>query len=182
MAVFFILFLIFSILTPAGAENVSALIEIPSGTSAKWELNKNSGLIEWEIKDGKKRIVNYLPYVCNYGMIPGTLLRKEDGGDGDPLDIIVLGPAMERGDTLGVRVIGIMHMIDGGETDDKIMSVSPSSVFRSVRSVNELRDEYPGVLEILKIWFANYKGRGQISVKGVSGPDIAAEMIRKAKF
>ena len=45
----------------------------------------------------KPREVKYLGYPGNYGMIPRTLLPKELGGDGDPLDVIVLGPAVERG-------------------------------------------------------------------------------------
>ena len=54
----------------------------------------------WEFKDGKPRIVKYLGYPGNYGMVPKTLLPENLGGDGDPLDVIVLGPQVERGSVI----------------------------------------------------------------------------------
>jgi len=47
---------------PAIAEDgsVNAVIEIPAGTEQKWEVNKTSGIIEWEQVDGTGRIVNYI--------------------------------------------------------------------------------------------------------------------------
>jgi len=65
---------------------INAVIEIPSGTVAKWEVEKSNGSLEWEVVNGKNRVVDYLGYPGNYGMIPQTLLPKELGGDGDPLD------------------------------------------------------------------------------------------------
>lgn len=41
--------------------------------------------MKWEFKKGKPRVVSYLGYPGNYGMIPKTLLSKESAGDGDPL-------------------------------------------------------------------------------------------------
>ena len=76
---------------------VNAVVEIPSGTTEKWEVNKASGQVSWEKRNNVGRVVNYLGYPGNYGMIPQTFLNKENGGDGDPLDIVVLGPSLERG-------------------------------------------------------------------------------------
>ena len=59
--------------------DVNAVIEIPSGTLDKWELNKSNGRIEWELVNNVPRIINYLGYPGNYGMIPRTLLSKEHG-------------------------------------------------------------------------------------------------------
>ena len=73
------------------------MIEIPTGTTAKWEVVKPSGELRWEFDQGRPRVVRYLGYPGNYGMIPRTLLPKEEGGDGDPLDVVVLGPAVPRG-------------------------------------------------------------------------------------
>ena len=70
---------------------VNAIIEIPTGNNDKWEVGKD-GVMTWEIRKGKPRIVEYLGYAGNYGMIPRTL-----GGDGDSLDILVLGPSIPRG-------------------------------------------------------------------------------------
>jgi len=50
--------------------DVSVVIEIPSGTSEKWELDKSDNKIKLEVIDSFPRIINYLSYPCNYGMIP----------------------------------------------------------------------------------------------------------------
>ena len=57
--------------------NVDALIEISSGTLEKWEYNKSTGDIELELINNKPRIISYLGYPANYGMIPKTILPKE---------------------------------------------------------------------------------------------------------
>ncbi|MGO3057802.1 inorganic diphosphatase [Halomonas sp. AOP43-A1-21] len=139
---------------------VSAIIEIPTGTSAKWEVSKeDTNAVYWEYKNDAPRVVNYLGYPGNYGAIPGTDLPKEMGGDGDPLDVIVLGQAIPRGEIVDVRVIGVLKMLDGGEQDDKLIAVlTQGSPFAHVESMTQLDSEFPGVSQIIDIWFANYKG------------------------
>ena len=67
--------------------SVNALIEIPSGSTGKFEVG-DDGVMRWA-KDrdtGGRREVDYLPFPVNYGMVPRTL-----SDDGDALDIVVLG-------------------------------------------------------------------------------------------
>ena len=64
-------------------ENFQIYIEIPAGTSEKWEVNKKTVENELEIKRGKPRIIDFIPYLGNYGFFPQTL-----SGDNDPLDVI----------------------------------------------------------------------------------------------
>ncbi len=140
--------------------SVRAIIEIPTGTSAKWEVSKDDPkAVYWEYKKGKPRVVNYLGYPGNYGAIPGTALPKELGGDGDPLDVIVLGQAAPRGELVDVRVIGVLKMLDDGEQDDKLIAVmTQDSPFAHIESVAQLDAEFPGASQIVDLWFANYKG------------------------
>ena len=139
---------------------VSIIVEIPTGTSAKWEISKDDPkAVQWEYKNDKPRIVNYLGYPGNYGAIPGTALPKESGGDGDPLDVMVLGQAVPRGEVVDVRVIGILNMLDDGGQDDKLIAVlTEDSPFAHIESMTQLDTEYPGVSQIINTWFANYKG------------------------
>ena len=160
---------------------INVVIEIPSGTNDKWEVSKKDGSIEWEFKKGKPRVVKYLPYVTNYGMIPKTLLNKDQGGDGDPLDVILLGPAYKRGSIVKAKVIGTMKMLDGGEIDDKILAISSDSIFNSkVNNVNDLDKNFAGVTEMLKIWFENYKGPGEIEVTGFEDKKESLKIIRNS--
>ena len=140
--------------------SVNAIVEIPTGTSAKWEVSKDDPkAVYWEYKNDKPRVVNYLGYPGNYGAIPGTALPKEFGGDGDPLDVIILGQALPRGEVANVRVIGVLKMLDDGEQDDKLVAVlTQESPFAHIESMTQLDQEFPGVSQIVDIWFASYKG------------------------
>ena len=159
---------------------VNALIEIPAGTLEKWELNKSSGKIEWELVDNKPRVVKYLGYPGNYGMIPGTLLSKENGGDGDPLDILVLGPPVSRGKLLKCKIIGILYLLDRGEQDDKLIAVSSDSPLYGINSIDELNEDFKGIPEILELWFTNYKGSGKMEFKGFGEKNNAIQMLEKS--
>ena len=156
---------------------VNAVIEIPSGTTDKWELDKSTGELRWEIIDEKPRIVNYIGYPGNYGMIPGTILPKEKGGDGDPLDILVLGPPVERGHVLKCKIIGLLYLSDRGEQDDKLIAVSIGSKMYGINSIDELNQVYKGVTEIVELWFTNYKGPGKMESKGFGNKKEAIDII-----
>lgn len=160
--------------------DINAVIEIPSGTLDKWELDKSTGKIEWELIDQKPRVVNYIGYPGNYGMIPKTLLSKEKGGDGDPLDIIVLGPPVERGHILKCKIIGILYLSDRGEQDDKLIAVSANSPLYEVNSIDELNNNYIGITEIVQLWFTSYKGPDKMESKGFGNRKVAMDILNEA--
>ena len=89
---------------------INAIIEIPTGTVAKWEVTKPDGKLEWTFKNKKPRDVKYLGYPGNYGILPRTILSKDIGGDGDPLDVIILGKAIPRGTLVKANVIGVLRL------------------------------------------------------------------------
>ena len=159
--------------------DVNVVVEIPTGTIAKWEVVKPTGELKWEFRKGKPRRVEYLGYPGNYGMVPRTLLSKESGGDGDPLDVIVLGPAVPRGSVIKAKLIGVLKLLDGGERDDKLIAVLRDSPFYEVGSLDELNTEFNGVTDILQTWFSNYKGPGETEAKGF-GDEREAKRILDA--
>ncbi len=159
---------------------INVVVEIPAGTLEKWEVDKLTGSIEWEYENGQPRVIKYLGYPGNYGMIPKTLLSLEAGGDGDPLDAIVLGPPVKRGDVIRCKLIGVLEMLDDGQTDDKLIAVHPNSAFYNVNSISELEEQFCGVTDILKLWFANYKGKGRIEIKEFRDQQRAHEILESA--
>jgi inorganic pyrophosphatase len=166
---------------PRTAEGlIRVVVEIPAGTNAKWEVAKDTGHLKWEIKNGKPRIVQYLAYPGNYGMVPRTLLPKELGGDGDPLDVLVLGPAVLRGAVIEAKLIGVLRLLDAGEQDDKLIAVIPGKPLGDVSDLSELDRKYPGVSEIIETWFANYKGADVIETRGFMPTIAAQEILRSA--
>lgn len=137
---------------------INVVVEIPAGTTAKYEVDHDSGLMVLEQKDGKPRYVQYIGYPGNYGMIPRTIQAKEFGGDGDPLDAIVLGQPAERGEVIKARPLGVLMLKDHGEEDSKIIMAAVGSPFEKIRSMKELDEKFPGVSKIIEIWFTSYKG------------------------
>ena len=160
--------------------DIFVVVEIPTGSNAKWEVSKPDGKLRWEIRKGKPRVVKYLGYPGNYGMIPQTLLPESAGGDGDPLDVIVLGPAVARGSVIKVKLIGVLKMLDAGEQDDKLVAVQDGTPLYTVDSIEELNARFAGVAEIVEIWFSNYKGPGEMESLGYSSKEQALSILKAA--
>jgi inorganic pyrophosphatase len=163
-----------------GDSLVNVVIEIPTGTLEKWEVNKVSGYLELPEIDGNRRMVDYLGYPGNYGMIPQTLQDPEIGGDGDPLDVLILGPPLKRGSLEACRIIGILRMLDYGELDDKLIAIPANEYLEKVTSMEDLQAAYPGMIEILTLWFENYKQNDQVKIIGLGEKHEAFEVIQEA--
>jgi len=151
-------------------------IEIPAGTKQKWEFNFETCEMEKDYKDGKERIIQFLPYPGNYGFIPETL-----AGDGDPIDVIDLDEAGERGDLKEVRIIGALDFEDKKDEDLKFIGVSPNGTFGHIQSIEQLLLEKPAVLEILKSWFLNYKKPGKMVFYGYIDRESSIQLLKKAQ-
>jgi len=149
---------------------INVVVEIPAGTTAKYEVVTKNGTIELEQKNGKPRFVQYLGYPCNYGNLPRSILAKKKGGDGDPLDVLLLGPAAPTGSVVKGRAIGILSLVDGGEVDDKVVAVMQTGPFATVSSIDDLNRRFPGVTSILQTWFTSYKGVDKDGKLALSSP------------
>lgn len=159
---------------------VNMIVEIPAGSHEKWQISKQTGRLEWEQESGKGRIINYLPYPANYGIIPRTWLSPAQGGDDDPLDVFMLGPAAEQGSVQPVKIIGLITMLDDGEQDDKLLAVAPGSWFGDIDGIEALERRFPGVIRILTTWLASYKGPGVVEIGGLEDADMALELLQTA--
>ena len=159
---------------------VLAVIEIPAGTNSKWEVAKDGRSIEWERQSGSYRVVEFLAYPFNYGMVPQTSMPISSGGDGDPLDIAVLGPSQSRGAVIPVRLIGILRLRDGGEVDDKLIAIDTSGPLASIRSFEQMDTTLIGISDIIELWFTNYKGSGKMESGGFEGVDSAWKTLAVA--
>ena len=160
--------------------NVQAVIEVPAGRTEKWEVDKEDGDLKWNFKKGKPRVLKYIGYPGNYGMVPRTLISKEFGGDGDPLDIILLGPPLNRGDVVSAKLVGVLKLLDNGEQDDKLIAVQLNSPLKKSNSLKELDQQFPGIKEILEQWFANYKGNEKIKSNGFRNLEEAEKILKEA--
>ncbi|MGB3547462.1 MAG: inorganic diphosphatase [Saprospiraceae bacterium] len=142
---------------------LNAVIEIPAGTNHKIEYNyQREEFINDTLAGGVTRIINFLPYPGNYGFVPGTLMDKERGGDGDALDIIVIGESVPTGTLQRVRPIAAMLLMDRGEIDTKIVAIPYDTTLQVMpaRDFMSFMLEYDPARAIIESWFLNYKGPG----------------------
>ncbi len=149
-------------------DDFNAVIEIPKGSSCKYEMDKYTGMLRLD-----RILYTSTHYPANYGFIPRTL-----ADDGDPLDVLVLCNHHLYPMTL-VRVypIGVMRMIDDNALDDKIIAVPFSDP--SYNSYKTIDDLPPHIFDEMMHFFSVYKQleNKQTAVKELFGPDEARKII-----
>jgi len=149
---------------------LQAIIEISRGSKAKYEVDKESGLLKLD------RVLHAaFYYPINYGFIPKTF-----AGDNDPLDILVLSQIdFEPLSIVSAKVIGVMRMIDKG-IDDKIIAVCQNDI--SVSHINSLEELPPHLMNEIKHFFEQYKKLEQTTVKvdEFYGKEKAYEIINES--
>ena len=127
-------------------QEFDAVIEIPLGSSVKYELDKASGLIKMD-----RVLYSAVYYPANYGFIPQTLAE-----DDDPLDVLVLSQVSVAPLTLmHARAIGLMTMIDAGKKDHKIIAVATGDPEFS--AYHEAAEMPPHRLLMVRRFFQDYK-------------------------
>ena len=143
-------------------EVVNGIIEIPKNTRAKYELDKESGLLKMD-----RVLYSSMYYPANYGFIPQTYCD-----DKDPLDILVLSQiTIVPMCIVSARVIGVMRMLDGGELDDKIIAVAEEDM--SVNHINDISELPAHFFKELKNFFEDYKKLENKSVQVEDFQDVA---------
>jgi inorganic pyrophosphatase len=125
---------------------VNTIIEIPKGSKAKYELDKESGLIKLD-----RVLFSAVHYPANYGFIPRTL-----GDDNDPLDVLVMCSIdVDPLCMIEAKIIGLMEMIDENEKDDKIIAVANNDI--SVNYIDDMNMLPPHTTLQLQRFFEDYK-------------------------
>jgi inorganic pyrophosphatase len=150
---------------------VNAIIEIPKGSKAKYEIDKASGLIKLD-----RVLFSSVMYPANYGFIPQTYCD-----DKDPLDILVLCSVDVYPLTIiEAKVIGVMHMVDQGEQDDKIIAVANHDM--SVNYINDLSELPPHAMTEIVRFFKDYKALEdkKVSIEHLLGKRYALKVIEES--
>lgn len=159
---------------PAGPdvpEVIHTVVEIPAGCKVKYELDKETGLLRVD-----RVLYSSVVYPANYGFIP-----RSYGDDHDPLDVLVLmqEPVVPLS-LLRARPIGMMNMLDQGQSDEKIICVHLDDPnFADLRDIKEL----PGHrLKELQRFFQDYKvlEEKDVLVQDFLGPEDARRVVEAA--
>lgn len=152
-------------------ELVQGIIEIPKNSRAKYELDKESGMLMLD-----RVLYSSINYPANYGFIPQTYCD-----DHDPLDILILSQIeVVPMCIVEAKVIGVMRMMDEGEMDDKIIAVAANDM--SVNHMNEIEDLPAHWLKELRSFFENYKEleHKEVVVEHFQDRLVALDVIRQA--
>ena len=127
-------------------EMVNGIVEIPKGSRAKYELDKESGML---ILD--RVLYSSVYYPSNYGFIPQTYCD-----DDDPLDILIISQIeVVPMCIVPAKVIGVMRMLDNGEADDKIIAVAATDM--SVNHINDISELPAHAIRETRSFFEDYK-------------------------
>jgi inorganic pyrophosphatase len=147
---------------------VNAIIEIPLGSSNKYEYDKKLHVFRLD-----RTLHSPVHYPGDYGFIPSTL-----GLDGDPLDVLVLAETPSfPGCLMEVRPIGVLRMVDQGERDSKILAVTHNNP--RYADANDVHEIYPHMLREIEHFFSIYKElEGKTTkMEGWEGADSARTII-----
>lgn len=149
-------------------EVVTAVVEIPSGSRNKYELDKESGLIRLD-----RVLYSAVHYPGDYGFIPRTLAE-----DNDPCDVLVLlNEPTFPGCQIDVRPIGVLKMLDRGDPDDKVLAVPSNDPFYG--EYFDIADIPQHYLKEVEHFFRIYKdleGK-RVQTVGWGKSDVAMQVI-----
>ncbi len=123
-----------------------AVIEITKGGKAKYELDKDTGLLKLD-----RVLYTSTHYPANYGFIPRTYAN-----DNDPLDVLVLcSENILPMSLIHCYPIGVIIMTDAGDTDEKIIAIPyDDPTYNTYKDISELPSH---IFEEMSHFFAVYK-------------------------
>lgn len=153
---------------------INVIVEVPKGSLNKYEIDKETGMIKLD-----RANYSAAAFPCEYGFAPRTLWD-----DGDALDVVILATfPVPTGILVNVRPVGIMEMIDTGESDYKIIGVPVDD--KRWEDVQDIGDVNKHALKEIQHFFETYKAlKGKpapVEIKGFKGKADAIEAITKSR-
>jgi len=128
--------------------DINVVIEIPSGSGVKYEIDKESGAMVVD-----RVVFTPMVYPAAYGFIPNTL-----ADDGDPADALVLLPvAVVPGAVVRARPIGLLKMEDEAGQDEKILCVPHDKVHPLYTGITEAAQLPAITRDAIEHFFTHYK-------------------------
>ncbi|MCP1216205.1 inorganic diphosphatase [Acetobacter orientalis] len=153
--------------------DINVVIEIPQGSSVKYEVDKDSGAIFVD-----RFLFTPMAYPTAYGFIPGTL-----AADGDPTDALVLTPSnVVPGSVIRSRPIGVLKMEDESGQDEKIICVPHDKIHPQFSKVESISDLPEITVKAIEHFFTRYKDLEPgkwVKVTGWGSREEAADFIRQ---
>lgn len=159
---------------PGTKEEMQVIIEIPKESHNKYEIDKKTGLIKLD-----RANYSSAAYPFDYGFVPQTLWD-----DGDALDVIVMTTyPLTVGVLVTARPVGILHMVDSGDADDKVIAVPVDD--KRWDDVQDITDLNKHTLKEFVHFFETYKNLkgkpAQVEINGYEGKAAAEAAFERAR-
>ena len=151
---------------------INVIIEIPKGSKNKYEIDKETGLIMLD-----RTLHTAQDYPFDYGFMP-----QSHWEDGDPLDVVVLTTyPLAPGILVKVRPVGILNMIDDGDSDAKIIGVPEKDP--RWNEIQDLSDINQHTLKEIEHFFNTYKilQKQEVTTQGFGDKKDAIVAILKSQ-
>ncbi len=155
-------------------EEINVFVEIPQGSSIKYELDKETGIV---MVDRFAYTAMFYPF--NYGFVPQTAAE-----DGDPVDVLVISTyAVAPGTVIPSRPVGMLEMEDEEGIDTKIIAVPTKKVDPFYADINDINDLDETTKKKIQHFFNHYKElepNKWVKTKNFLPREKAMEAIQKA--
>ena len=151
-------------------EIINAVVEIPTGSRIKYEIDHETGLVHVD-----RVLYSPFHYPAEYGFIPNTLAP-----DGDPCDVLILiNGTTYPGVVIHARPIGLLRMHDDKGQDDKVLCVAHNDP--TYDHVEALEDLPPHFMREVEHFFVTYKDLEEKDVHsdGWAGREEALAFVRQ---
>lgn len=176
---------------------MNMVVEIPKWTRQKFELSTTEPFnpVHQDSKNGKPRVYTWGDMPFNYGAFPQTWedpshVSESTGciGDNDPVDVVDIGSKQWAvGSVVRVKVLGVIALIDDGETDWKIITISAEDKLADdLEDIDDVKKIIPGAAESLVHWLKMYKSTNDPPIMNTiafdeqpQGRDLALKVVEE---
>jgi inorganic pyrophosphatase len=155
---------------PGNKDAINVIIEINKGSKNKYEVDKKTGMIALD------RVMHTgQDYPFDYGFVPQSLWH-----DGDPLDVVLLSTyPFVPGVLVAARPVAVVHMVDGGEADEKVIAVPIEDPRFDI--IKDIGDINPHTLREIEHFFLTYKKlqKKEVTISNIEGREAAEKAIEE---
>jgi len=156
---------------PGSQDKMNVIVEINKGSKNKYEIDKTTGLIAL---DRASHTAQDFPF--DYGFVPQTLWD-----DDDALDVIILATfPLQPGILVRARPVGLMKMIDSGDSDDKVIAVPTEDPrWDNTKDLDDINEH---TLKEIKHFYSTYKNlqNKEVEVTGFGGKADAEKAFQRS--
>lgn len=159
---------------PAGdkfPQECNVIIEITKGSRNKYEYDKDLGVIKLD-----RALSTSISYPYDYGFIPHTLSE-----DGDMLDaFVILENSVFPGCLVEARPVGVVYMVDGGEKDEKIITVPVEDArYKHITDISQLSPHFKAEVQHFLERYKDLRNN-DVQVTGWGGKDEAIKVMQES--